>query len=236
MTRIDVVRSALASISGRTYLEIGVKDGECFDAVDAETKVAVDPAFAFRPPFSSWFRRVRRAKRGAFYFRMTSDDFFAGPARRLAPYDVVFVDGLHTYEQSYADVLNALAVLADPGVVLVHDCNPVSEAAAAPTLHAAARTPGYTGEWNGEVYKALVRLRARSDVRACVIDCDQGVGIVVAGEPESRLHISPDDIARLGYADLVAQRTALLDLRPASALEEVIGRLAPTITPCRHSS
>ena len=170
MTRIDVVRSALASISGRTYLEIGVKDGECFDAVDAETKVAVDPRIRVPPSVQLVVPQGAPGEAGAFYFRMTSDDFFAGPARRLAPYDVVFVDGLHTYEQSYADVLNALAVLADPGVVLVHDCNPVSEAAAAPTLHAAARTPGYTG---GVERRACTRRSSASGraatCRACVI-------------------------------------------------------------------
>jgi Methyltransferase domain len=236
VTRIDVIREALAALHGRTYLEIGVREGACFDAVDAETKVAVDPEFAFRPPFRSWARKLRRARTGSFYFRMTSDRFFASAARRFAPFDVVFVDGLHTYEQSYADVLNALTVLAKPGVVLVHDCNPASEAAAAPTLGAAAGMPGYVGEWNGEVYKALVRLRTHTDLRACVIDCDQGVGVVAEGEPETALRLSPAEVARLEYRDLVAHRESLLDLRPESALAQVLGMLGPTITPCRGSS
>jgi|SoiMethySBSTD1v2_1073268.scaffolds.fasta_scaffold23109_5 Methyltransferase domain len=236
MTRIDVIREALAALSGRTYLEIGVREGTSFDAVDAETKVAVDPEFGFRPPFRSSARKLLRARTGSFYFRMTSDRFFASAARRFAPFDVVFVDGLHTYEQSYADVLNALAVLAKPGVVLVHDCNPASEAAAAPTLEAAARLPGWVGEWNGEVYKALVRLRTHADVRACVIDCDHGVGVVAEGDPRSRLSLSPEAIARLEYRDLVAERASLLDLRPESALGDVLRMVIPTITPCRGSS
>jgi hypothetical protein len=236
VTRIDVIREALAALSGRTYLEIGVRDGVCFDAVEAETKVAVDPEFGFRPPIGSWVRKLRRAGIGSFYFRMTSDRFFAGVARRFAPFDVVFVDGLHTYEQSYADVLNALGVLAKPGVVLVHDCNPASEAAAAPTLERAARLPGWNGDWNGEVYKTLVRIRTHGDLRACVIDCDHGVGVVAEGDPRSRLSLSQEEIARLEYRDLVARRAFLLDLRPESALGDVLGMLIPTITPCRSSS
>ena len=48
-------------------------------------------------------------------------------------------------------------MLRDDGVVVVHDCNPASAAAAAPTLEEAARTDGFIGEWNGEVYRAIVR-------------------------------------------------------------------------------
>jgi hypothetical protein len=231
MTRMDVIRAALESVRGRTYLEIGVRDGDCFDQVAARTKVGVDPAFRFRIPAGARARRALHVKAGTFYFAMTSDAFFAGPARRFAPFDVVFVDGLHTYEQSYADVLHALALLADPGVVVVHDCNPGSEAAAAATLESAARTPGYRGEWNGEVYKALIRLRTHPDLRVCVIDCDQGVGIVVKGEADAPLHLTPDEIAGLGYTDLEASREFLLDLRPAHAVGEVLEGLAPTIAP-----
>ena len=236
MTRIDVIREALEVLSGRRYLEIGVREGVSFDSVAAETKVAVDPEFGFRPPFRSRVRKLFRARSGAFYYRMTSDRFFAVAARRFAPFDVVFVDGLHTYEQSYTDVLNALAVLATPGVVLVHDCNPASEAAAAPTLEEASRTPGWVGEWNGEVFKTIVRLRTHTDLRVCVIDCDHGVGVVAEGAPETPLRLSPDEIERLEYRDLASRRASLLDLRPESAIGAVLQMLGPTITPCRGSS
>ena len=219
MNRIDVVRQTLAAVGGGRYLEIGVKDGECFDAVVATTKVAVDPRPAFRPPIAARLRTALRARSGTLYFRTTSDAFFGGPARRLAPFDVVFVDGLHTYEQAYRDVVNACEVLREDGVVVVHDCNPASAAAAAPTLEEAARTDGFIGEWNGEVYRAIVRLRTRDDLRVSVLDLDQGVGIVTAGRPDARLDLSLADVERLGYADLDRERERLLDLRPPSALQ-----------------
>jgi hypothetical protein len=231
VTRIDVIRAALAATGGRTYLEIGVKDGACFHAIEAETAVAVDPHFRFRPPLRARARKLLRASSGSFYFETKSDAFFAGSARRFPRFDVVFVDGLHTYAQAYADVRNALGVLSERGVVVVHDCNPSSAAAAAPTLAEAERTPGFAGDWNGDVYKAIVRLRTDPELQVCVLDCDQGVGIVRRGSPAALLHLTPDEIARLDYASFAADRKALLDLRPEIALAEAIGDLRLTIAP-----
>jgi hypothetical protein len=222
MTRIDVVRAAIAAVGGRRYLEIGVKDGECFDAIEADTKVAVDPRLAFRPPIGARIRTALRATTGTLYFQVTSDAFFGGPARRLAPFDVVFVDGLHTYAQAHRDIVNGLQSLADDGVVVVHDCSPASAAAAAPTLDEAAQTAGFNGEWNGDVYKAIVRLRTRDDLRVSVLDLDQGVGLVTVGRPEARLDLSPESIDHLGYAELERERERLLDLRPPSDLQMLL--------------
>jgi hypothetical protein len=226
-TRIDVIRAAIAATSGDRYLEIGVNDARCFDAIDAATKVAVDPRFAFRPPRGARIRTALRARTGLLYFRTTSDAFFEGPARRLAPFDVVFVDGLHTDDQAYRDVVNALSVLRDGGVVVVHDCNPASAAAAAPTLEQAVRATGYAGDWNGEVYRAIVRLRTRDDLRVSVLDLDQGVGIVTRGAPRSRLELSPEEVEHVGYADLERDRSRLLDLRRPDELEELLAARGP---------
>jgi len=222
MTRIDVIRAALAAVGGRSYVEIGVRDGECFHAIAAETRVAVDPRFRLREPLGARARRMLRRTRGTLYFQMTSDAFFAGPARRFPSFDVAFVDGLHTHEQSYRDILNALDVLSDGGVVVVHDCSPRSAAAAAPTLEEAARTEGHSGEWNGEVYKAIARLRTRDDLRVGVLDCDHGVGIVRRGAPDERLTLSEAEIAALTFDDLAARRTELLGLRPLDALGSLL--------------
>lgn len=221
-SRIDVVRAALAAVGGERYLEIGVKDGECFDAIDAPTKVAVDPRLGFRPPLAARLRTALRRRDGVLYFRTTSDAFFAGPARRLAPFDVVFVDGLHTYEQAHRDVVNALERLSERGVVVMHDCNPVSAAAAAPSLEEAVRLEGFTGEWNGDVYRAVVRLRTRGDLRVSVLDLDQGIGIVTRGRPDAPLDLSAEGVERLEYGDLARERGRLLDLRPPGDLHALL--------------
>jgi Methyltransferase domain len=225
VNRIDVVRAALSSTGARSYLEIGVKDGDCFHAVEAPTRVAVDPHFAFRPPLATRLRRVLGARTGTFYFQTTSDDFYRRAVHRFAPFDVVFVDGLHTYEQSYRDVENALRVLAARGVILVHDCSPSSAAAAAPTLDEAARTPGWAWEWNGDVYRTIVRLRTRPDLRVSVLDCDHGVAIVARGRPDQRLGLTPEAIAALDYDALSSDRETLLGLRRAEDLKDVLGAL-----------
>jgi hypothetical protein len=222
VTRIDVVRAALAATGGQRYLEIGVDDGACFHAVDAPTKVAVDPRFAFRLPLRVRLRSVLRCGNGTLYFEETSDTFFARRGARLAPFDVVFVDGLHTHEQAYRDVVSSLELLAKGGVVLVHDSSPASAAAAAPSLAEAARTEGFVGEWNGDVYRAIVRLRTRDDLRVAVLDCDQGMGIVRKGAAEARLDLSVDDVDRLTYDDLARDRVRLLGLRPAEELGSVL--------------
>lgn len=224
MNRIDVVRAALAATRGERYLEIGVRHGDCFHAVDAPAKVAVDPDLRVRVPLVARLRRLARARDGTLCFRLTSDAFFARHAPRLAPFDVVFVDGLHTYEQSHRDVVNALATLAPDGVVVVHDCDPASAAAAAPTLAQAAATPGFDGDWNGDVYRTIVRLRTRLDLRVGVLDCDQGVGIVRRGEPDEVLELDPEAVARLTWDELRADRARLLGLRPPSDLAALLGQ------------
>jgi hypothetical protein len=52
------------------------------------------------------------------------------------------------------DVTNALRVLEPGGTIVMHDCNPQHEASA---HH---ETPPPASFWNGDVWKAFVRLRA----------------------------------------------------------------------------
>lgn len=222
MTRIEIIRRSLAAVGGRRYLEIGVKDGTCFQAIDAETKVAVDPRFAFRVPLLGRLRTLLGRTSGELYFPTTSDAFFARHASRLAPFDVVFVDGLHTAEQAHRDVLNALELLEPNGLVVVHDCNPQSAAAAAPTLAEAAQTDGFVGDWNGDVYRAIVRLRTRDDLVASVLDTDQGVALVWRGRPGDRLELTTAQLEGLGYEQLDRDRDRLLGLRPATDLDELL--------------
>jgi SAM-dependent methyltransferase len=206
--RVAIIQRELDRFPSPRYLEIGIFDGLAFLNLEATLKVAVDPKIRV-----SRLRRAGARARGRVEFHeIPSDEFFeALPAD--ATFDVVFVDGLHLYEQALRDAENALAHLAPGGVVLMHDCNPPAEPVAArdPAETFAA---GYRA-WCGDVWKSVVHLRAtRPDLDVCVLDTDFGIGVVRRGAPAETVRMSPEEISRLTYADLAENREHLLGLRP----------------------
>ena len=69
------------------------------------------------------------------------------------------------------------------------------------------KNPSWTGEWSGDVWKAVVHLRSlHQDLCAFVLDCDTGVGVVTRWPARSRLAYSEDQIRELDYNDLAANR------------------------------
>lgn len=226
MTKEEILQAVLDDLGQGTYLEIGVRRGASFGGVAAHAKIGVDP----RLSLSRGARLLWRARRllgvgRERLFEMTSDTFFAR-ASTLAPglrVDVALVDGLHTYEQALRDVENILPFLVPRGVVALHDCNPTTAAMAHPTSSlaaaAAAAPPGWSGQWTGDVWKVIAHLRAsRDDLHVFTLDCDFGVGLLTRGRPESRLALTPADIAGMSYADLEARRTEILNLKPPAHL------------------
>jgi SAM-dependent methyltransferase len=218
LTRTEILQQIITTTGARHYLEIGVQHGKNFFPLRGARKTAVDPDFAF----SILRRRISILKNPcnlwADYHSLTSDLFFERNHQR---FDVVFIDGLHTYAQSLQDVQNALACLNPGGVIVLHDCNPPYAAAAHPaeSFEHAARLnlPGWHNEWCGDTWKVIPHLLSqRSDLRTQVFDCDFGIGIVTSGPNDSPLKLSLDDVAHLSYADLEENRTALLNLKPES--------------------
>ena len=119
MNRIQTIQKILDKIQGEFYLEIGVDKGESFKPIQAPLKVGVDPF----PKFEDSQVRV-----------MESDDFFAQYEEEFGDkkIDVCFIDGMHSYEQTYKDVNNALKHLSDKGYIVMHDCSPPLAVAADP--------------------------------------------------------------------------------------------------------
>lgn len=208
INRTTVIQNLIEQKQAKIYLEIGVATGDNFLQIRADRKMAVDPDFRIPGGYTS---------NGSIdYYEMTSDDFFASQSEILTQYglDIVFVDGLHTYEQSLKDLLNALEFLNDGGVIVMHDCNPPSKLIAHPVLSEAKKMPGFTRAWMGDVWKTIVYLRSlRSDLRVFVLDCDCGVGIVQKKSPESMLKYSQEAIANLSYEEFEANRVSLLNLK-----------------------
>lgn len=222
MNRIDVIQKIIDRKRARTYLEIGVDGGTSFFPIRARQKIAVDPNFKF-----SKMRRIKWALKNFYnvaakYHELTSDSYFAD-AKLYYCLDVVFIDGLHTYQKSLKDVENSLNHLNENGVIIMHDCSPSYEAAAYPADsidHAASlNLPGWTGEWCGDVWKTICCLRShRKDLRIFVLDCDCGLGIITKGEADSCLSLTEDDLDIMTYDDLAKNRKHLLNLKDASFL------------------
>ncbi|WND54151.1 class I SAM-dependent methyltransferase [Mycolicibacterium vanbaalenii] len=227
VNRIRAVRRALEGRTNPVYLEIGVSRGQAFQRIAADVKIAVDPAFKL----SERTRELADSKgRTTHYFETTSDAFFENEAAFLEqhPVDVALIDGLHTYEQVVRDVEYTLRYLREDGVIFLHDCNPPFELAGRRAeswddFIAQQKGPLVIGLWNGDVWKAIVHLRStRPDLLVGVLKCDQGVGFVRKGSPESMLPYSPEQVAALTYADLKADRKRLLNLKPPRYVDEFL--------------
>ena len=105
---------------------------------------------------------TRHLPAGVRVYCGTSDDFFASIGAE-AVFDLVFVDGLHVFEQAYRDVINSFRHLAPAGLVLVDDVAPDDEVSAMRDQHESARRRaelGLAGQgWNGDVFVVLAILR-----------------------------------------------------------------------------
>ncbi|OBK15521.1 class I SAM-dependent methyltransferase [Mycobacterium sp. 1245852.3] len=237
MNRINAVQRALDGRRQRVYLEIGVSTGKAFRHVEAEEKIAVDPALML----SARTRKRAAAKAAAtYYFDTGSDAFFASESAFLEQrgIDVALIDGLHTHRQVVRDIDNTLRYLRDDGVIFVHDCNPTRASIACPAgsyadfrarhrwrdISWGLTTSGTLAAlWSGDVWKAIVELRStREDLRIAVLNCDFGVGVVRKGTSDSLLPYSAAQVDALEYADLAADRNRLLNLRPPAYLDEFL--------------
>ena len=117
MNHTEILIRIAAAIEAQTYLEIGTRNtGDNFDLIPVTgERVGVDPQAG------ADIGKDRKL------MRMTSDDFFAGNKRT---FDLVFVDGDHSHEQSARDMDNALGCLNAGGVIVMHDSLPASAAEA----------------------------------------------------------------------------------------------------------
>ncbi|OAQ20311.1 class I SAM-dependent methyltransferase [Thermosulfurimonas dismutans] len=209
LNRTTIIQLLINHFGFESYLEIGVERGINFFQIEAPFKYAVDPKFLIPGGYGDLD--------GCGFFEMTSDEFFENPPPEIKArgIDIVFIDGLHTYEQSLRDVENALRYLKPNGIIVLHDCLPDSPATAAPTLEEAKKRPDFKGTWTGEVYKTVMHLRAaRSDLFVAVVDTDWGVGLVKRGTPESSLDLPLEKIRTMKFEEFVRFKDFYLNLKP----------------------
>jgi len=133
-----------------TYLEIGVAKGKTFLAIDLEQKRAVDPVFRFD------FERLQ--SRSIQFYQMPSDEYFL-KGNAGACFDVVFLDGLHVFEQTFRDFCNTLTATHNRSLIVIDDVVPSDVYSAIPDEKEAIRhrraAGGIGSDWHGDIYKMV---------------------------------------------------------------------------------
>ena len=133
------------------YLEIGVFDNDLFNSIplNISNKYGVDP------------------ERGG-NFRMTSDEFFKKYPDLM--FDVIFIDGLHEFEQCQRDCINSIKHLKKDGIIIFHDMLPRS--------YYEEHVPRQLGDWKGDVWKVAVELSSSKKCEFKIVNIDNGIGLL----------------------------------------------------------
>lgn len=169
MTRWDLINYLVKKNGYTRYLEIGVADGATFTRVEVQTMLGVDPDPNSRPDDA----RIVHMKSDSFFDSLSPDTRF----------DIIFIDGYHEYHQAKRDILNAARFLADKGTIVVHDC--------LPEIEENQIVPAIIGMWTGDVWKAIVDLRASErNLNIRVLNSDWGLGVITK-EPNEKPYLIP---------------------------------------------
>ena len=170
-SRTEIIQNIITKNKYKKYLEIGCDNDENFSKINVQNKIGVDPL-----------------KGGTL--RMTSDDFFK---KNEINFDVVFLDGLHTYEQTIKDINNSLKFLKKNGVILIHDC--------LPKKIWNQIVPRIYGHWNGDVWKAIVHSRTYEYADTYTCKVDHGLGVILKRKNSDRLELVKKNFKNLKFAD-----------------------------------
>ena len=189
-------------------MEIGVNQGETFLGVNASRKVAVDPKFLFDVDYAK-----TREPHSEFH-ETTSDDYFASIDVGRERFSVVFIDGLHTFEQTLRDFTNAIHLIQDDGIIVIDDVIPSTYQASLPNQSDAfiikAFTQSNDNSWMGDTFKLVYFIHSffpTYELRT--ISDNHGQAVVwKAAYVRSGFHeYSILDLANLEFLDVV-KRTA----------------------------
>lgn len=136
----------------RNYLEIGVCKGDTFKSLDLRHKTGVDPEFQFDA--------LSISSENVHLWEITSDEFFSSHYE-IPAFDLVFLDGMHTYEQTYRDFINAISRSHSNTLFIIDDTLP-SDRFSSIRDEGVANTRRrqesliVSSAWHGDVYKCLI--------------------------------------------------------------------------------
>ena len=188
--RIALVNHLIAITGGinANYLEIGCAENSLFDSVASLKKTGVDPV-------------------SGGTHRMTSDLFFQNNKHM---FDVVFIDGLHDYQQVRRDTLHALKYLNDGGWVAFHNF--------LPSNGKEHHVPRISGAWTGDCWKRAVELNRATGIDFKIIEIDHGVGVIRKNSNATNIPDLSDELLHAEFDRFIAELGSL----PLCSFDEAI--------------
>lgn len=139
-----------AETGAQTYLEIGVSRAVTFRSVQIARKVGVDPNFRCDV---SLLREM-----GSELHQITSDRYFASYSGSPV-FDVIFLDGLHQFQQTFRDFCNSLCCAHPKTVWIIDDVFPNDVYSSLPNQHDNRRFRKLSGinskAWHGDIFKMV---------------------------------------------------------------------------------
>ena len=193
MRRIDIINHLIEKHNFQSYLEIGVriKPNCAYTRINCKNKTGVDPV-------------PQRGDQNII--TKTSDDFFDSISLDCK-YDLIFIDGLHLENQVDKDIQNSLRHLNSGGLIVLHDCSPLTAWAARENYG-----PSYDS-WNGTVYKSIVKLRCRNkDMSIITVDDDHGCGIIDPSKTQELFSLVPESSILNDFSVFDKYRKEVLNL------------------------
>tara|TARA_B100000780_G_scaffold229158_1_gene168701 strand:+ start:14 stop:709 length:696 start_codon:yes stop_codon:yes gene_type:complete len=181
-TRFEIIQNIIEFKKYKSYLEIGCDRNQSFSNINIDKRVGVDPV------------------EGGTH-KMTSDEFFSNNNDK---FDIIFIDGLHQYEQVIKDVKNSLNCLTKNGIILLHDCLPR-------TLWNQVY-PRINSDWNGDVWKAIVECRTYENIDTYTCIADRGIGVIVPRKNINKLILNKKDFKGLKYKDYYQNHEQYMNL------------------------
>jgi hypothetical protein len=179
------------------YLEIGCFNNEVFDSVPLlkHQKVGVDPQ-----------------KGGTL--RLTSDAFFL---KNKDIFNVIFIDGLHHYDQVRRDIINSINSINSNGIIFIHDMLPESE------ISSKVPRQKFASNWNGDVFRVIFDLLDNDNLVFKIVNIDFGVGIIMLKNNE-KINLGENDF---DYDHFIKNKSKL----PIISLTEAFKLLELSVRP-----
>jgi hypothetical protein len=150
-SRTDLLKFIIDNKSISKYLEIGIQNGINFKEIDVDFKLGIDP----NPKYKS----------DSNMLYITSDEFFKIDNPLYTKFDLIFIDGYHSFDQSLSDLKNSLNIIKPNGIIVMHDALP--------------HTLEYTSmNWCGTTYKTIIWAALHQELNVKTFEGDHGCAVI----------------------------------------------------------